>query len=115
MSSTQPTKRPAGNPGLAPAGRPLVRVLNAALTAGCERGLDALAVTGHARSINITARTEADVIRWATALGSVKPVRRTPEPDLGIIVTAVDIEFDGYRINIQHVHRAPTIPGDQTE
>jgi len=113
MTSTRSVGRPAGSPGHVPVGRPLTRVLNAVLTAGCEQGLDVLAVTGHARNINITAQTEADVTRWVAALGSDKPAQRGEQPDLGIVVTAADVHFDGYRIRIQHVHRTPTITGDQ--
>ncbi len=115
MTSTSTTKRPAGSPGHVPAGRPLIRVLNAVLTAGCEQGLDVLSVTGHAQRVNIAVLTEADVTRWVAALGSDKPVQRAPQPDLGIVVTAVDVDFDGYRINIQHVFRAPTVLGEPTE
>lgn len=110
MTSTD-THAPSGrSTGPDQRDRYCIRVLNAALTVGCENGLDIVAVCTSDRRITITVQTEADVRRWATALGGdAGATRRTEEPDLGIAVTAATVAFDGYEITVQHTFRAPTI------
>lgn len=114
MTSTHAPKRPSGSPGYAPAGRPLMHVLDDVLTAGRENGLNVTSMSANERRIDVTTATEADAIRWARALGCTAAHRRD-EPDLGITVTAADVQLDGYSVHIQYVHRAPTILGEPTE
>jgi hypothetical protein len=116
MSVTDAPDRTTKPAGRTRRNRALIDVLNAVVTAGRENGLDIRAFSVADRRVNIAAVTEADVRRWAEALGHAEAdVRRGDERDLGITVTAVNVEYIDVTVNIQHVHCAPTIEEGPTE